>query len=573
MGVTESKLALVRLSAACSTAEKNGRNDIEDVLSDKQFIKCLASLWKRLPERSKKQIVPGFRRTRQATKTLQGQKITLSKETKSNIDLWGKSPSSFLGATPQEEFSTQKPCPVSELYGALSKIEIRSSGDIIRLRFLKVLFHHLKDRCCAVYLRQDAVDWMTARVVAAGLYDDDNDEISSKIKSWTYIGGKYDALCRDIGTKNVEQEFAYLSNLFFLPEDISDRFILKELPVKGDDRKRVIDSLMRRGIRELDQIATMDDLAHRVFSFLWNKVESSIGPNESEMIGVSAYLKDTRHLQGARIIRLQDGECGSPRRSDEMDSPCDTDQSSIAGETSQTDPMDTDHCQNAHATRQAHGPSIQPSNTNLAANIRQTDASRVQSNELPNQRSVPLSEERPTRAFHGQIDEPGVINATVCCPNLARDAQLSPDSRLSESFNPLNFPNLVLDAQVPPDSQVSESFNPLNFPNLVPGAQLPQGSHVSDAFNPLNFPNLVPDAQVPPDSQVSDAFNPLNFPNLIPDTQVPTDSRHSESFNHLNFPNLVLDVQLPQGSQISDAFNTLSFPNIALPSHGISVPQ
>ncbi|KAJ5111820.1 ATPase AAA-type [Penicillium alfredii] len=64
----------------------------------------------------------------------------------------------------------------------------------------------------------------------------------------------------------------------------------------GNDRKRVIGSLMRRGIRELDQIATIDDLAHRVFSLLWDKVESSIGHNESEMTGVSAYLKDTRHL-------------------------------------------------------------------------------------------------------------------------------------------------------------------------------------------------------------------------------------------------------------------------------------
>lgn len=36
MGVTDSKLALVKLSAACSTAEENGRNDIKHVLSDKQ---------------------------------------------------------------------------------------------------------------------------------------------------------------------------------------------------------------------------------------------------------------------------------------------------------------------------------------------------------------------------------------------------------------------------------------------------------------------------------------------------------------------------------------------------------
>lgn len=115
------------------------------------------------------------------------------------------------------------PCPVAEIYGALSETELRNSGDTIRLRFLKVLFHHLKDRCSTIYLRQDAVEWITVRVVAAGLGKGNKDEISSKIKSWTYIGGKYDALSRDIGTKNVAQEFAYLGNLFFLPEDVSDR--------------------------------------------------------------------------------------------------------------------------------------------------------------------------------------------------------------------------------------------------------------------------------------------------------------------------------------------------------------
>jgi hypothetical protein len=114
-------------------------------------------------------------------------------------------------------------CPVARYYQELSVAETRSAGDAIRLRFLKVIFHHLKDRFCVSYLRPDAVNWLATRVAAAGLDGRDAGQISDKIKKWAYLGGKYDALCRDIGNYKVTVDYRYLGNLIRLPEDVTDR--------------------------------------------------------------------------------------------------------------------------------------------------------------------------------------------------------------------------------------------------------------------------------------------------------------------------------------------------------------
>ncbi|KAJ5175708.1 uncharacterized protein N7482_001585 [Penicillium canariense] len=93
--------------------------------------------------------------------------------------------------------------------------------------------------------------------------------------------------------------------------------MLKELPVKGDARKKVIDSLVRRGIREVDDITTMNCLADRIFGTLWNRIESSIRPDEQQE-DVSASLMNWCQIQGARVIRLQNGDFRGPQRSNEI---------------------------------------------------------------------------------------------------------------------------------------------------------------------------------------------------------------------------------------------------------------
>lgn len=137
--------------------------------------------------------------------------------------MWANEPKSFLDPITHGKPVAEVTCLVATYYQELSVAEIRSAGDTIRLRFLKVIFHHLKDRFCVSYLRPDAVKWLATRVAAAGLDSGDTGKISDKIKNWAYLGGKYDALCRDIGNYKVAVDYKYLGNLIRLPEDVTDR--------------------------------------------------------------------------------------------------------------------------------------------------------------------------------------------------------------------------------------------------------------------------------------------------------------------------------------------------------------
>ncbi|CEJ55682.1 hypothetical protein PMG11_01928 [Penicillium brasilianum] len=151
---------------------------------------------------------------------------------------------------------------------------------------------------------------MATRVGAAGVDGNDSSKISDKIKHWAYLGGKYDALCRDIGNYNVAEDYKYLGNLIRLPEDMTDRFIRKELKVKGPDRKKEIDSLMRRGVyqsnKENDDI---DCLADTIFRHMWDQIEPYIPPDDIQHETAFYSLKDWRKLHGTRVLRLQNGDC------------------------------------------------------------------------------------------------------------------------------------------------------------------------------------------------------------------------------------------------------------------------
>ncbi|KAG0158435.1 hypothetical protein PDIDSM_5949 [Penicillium digitatum] len=291
MGITESKILLGKLATACSSAERNRQTGIQHVLSDKQFVKCLATLWNNLPGPSKDEIT-GRKRRRKSPKTVKDQQIEISALSKPNLSLWANKPESFLCPTTHEKPVAGLTSPVAMFYQELSVAETRSAGDAIRLRFLKVVFHHLKDRFCVSYLQPDAVNWLATRVAAAGLDGGDAGKISDKIKNWAYLGGKYDALCRDIGNYNVVEDCKYLGNLIRLPDDVTDRFVLKELKVKGPDREREVDSLTRRGVyqsnKENDDI---DCLADTIFGHMWNQIEPCIPPGDIECERIFCSLK------------------------------------------------------------------------------------------------------------------------------------------------------------------------------------------------------------------------------------------------------------------------------------------
>lgn len=185
---------------------------------------CLAKLWKHLPECSKEQIYPpGRSRIKNRLKKSKIERIHISESLQSNIDLWSNDHHSFLDPKRSTEHSSDAACPIATIYQGLTEAETRSSADLIRLRFLKVLFHHLQDRFCVTYLRLNSVEWMTRRVIAAGLDSSDEEKISLRIKDWACVGARYDALCRELGSYNAAQDYRYLGNLFRLPSDFTDR--------------------------------------------------------------------------------------------------------------------------------------------------------------------------------------------------------------------------------------------------------------------------------------------------------------------------------------------------------------
>lgn len=184
-------------------------------------------MWNNLPEPSKGEIIGRRRKCRitlsKGPKDKENEKIELTEPLKRNLILWTEDPDSFLLPNTNKELITQGVCPVAMFYGKLSEAEIQGAGDVIRLRFLKVLFYHLKERFCVTYQGATAIDWLTTRVSAAGLDNGDTSKISGKLKEWVYLGGKYDALCRDLGRYQVVEGYKYLGILIRLPDNFTDR--------------------------------------------------------------------------------------------------------------------------------------------------------------------------------------------------------------------------------------------------------------------------------------------------------------------------------------------------------------
>jgi hypothetical protein len=240
MGITDSKMLLMKLSSACSNAEEKGDDQVRDVLSDRQvrsyfistltqlikrqFVDCLAKIWKNLPESSKSRINPlGRKRSRKPPKS-KDQKVFLSDNLKSALGGWTDNPRSFFDEGESTDPFGLESCAIAASYETLLDTELRSVKDTIRLRFLKVLFYHLKDRFCVSRLRPNSIEWISQRISAAGLSDDDDtNSISNNVRRWAIVGAKYDALCKDLGEYNAAQDYSYLGNLFRLPSDVTDR--------------------------------------------------------------------------------------------------------------------------------------------------------------------------------------------------------------------------------------------------------------------------------------------------------------------------------------------------------------
>ena len=74
--------------------------------------------------------------------------------------------------------------------------------------------------------------------------------------------------------------------------------------MKGEDRHKVIRSLIGRGVCNIEKAEAMDSLADDVFGFLWNRIESSLQSEELGNRDFFAALKGNVHARPANLLQL-----------------------------------------------------------------------------------------------------------------------------------------------------------------------------------------------------------------------------------------------------------------------------
>ncbi|KAL5335636.1 hypothetical protein BJX70DRAFT_390556 [Aspergillus crustosus] len=275
MRLSESKVIVDTLSEACGKAEQTGIIDVKALLSKPEFVRSLRELWAHIPDKTRRSIYRQRKKTsyesrRVETQRLDMTKITPPQELLADVPSWTNNPWLFF----QEEGSILDltASPLSGMYQYLDGLELRRKIDIIRARFVKIVFHRLKERLNLRYMRSNCIDNVATIILNSGMTSYNLDDIKTKVTRWTDIGNRIDTLCRGIGG-SAGHENSHLGNLFCLPEDCHDELLLG---LAGPDRDQQIQRIKDRGILEVQDRPRWDNLAAKVFGVLWSKVEASI---------------------------------------------------------------------------------------------------------------------------------------------------------------------------------------------------------------------------------------------------------------------------------------------------------
>lgn len=98
-------------------------------------------------------------------------------------------------------------------------LERRRDNDLIRSRFLKVIFYTLKQGLGVERLHSHNLEIITQIISTSGLVENKPETIQTNISEWCKQGKKIDSLCRDVYGKDGAGH-RYLAVLFCLPEDV-----------------------------------------------------------------------------------------------------------------------------------------------------------------------------------------------------------------------------------------------------------------------------------------------------------------------------------------------------------------
>lgn len=104
-------------------------------------------------------------------------------------------------------------------YQLLIHFEHRRDNDLIRSRFLKVIFYALKQSMGLQRLHARSMEAIAQIISGSQLVPSPPDIIKSHLSDWSNEGKKLDDLCRDVQDQ-MNDGHGYLGILFCLPKDV-----------------------------------------------------------------------------------------------------------------------------------------------------------------------------------------------------------------------------------------------------------------------------------------------------------------------------------------------------------------
>ncbi|CAI7599311.1 unnamed protein product [Penicillium viridicatum] len=272
MGLSESKFMIQKLSYACENAEKQGSwsCQLNGFLQDPHIIQYIQTAWLQIPKETQQLITgkksPNPLALRRKRKKAVTSVITIPESVASQLSRWTLDSHDFLRESQNHDVNWEAPALVL-FYQLLIYFEHRRDNDLIRSRFLKVIFYALKESMGLQRLHAQSVEAIAQIISGSQLGRSSPETIKSHLSDWSNEGKKLDNLCRDIH-EDINDGHGYLDMLFCLPKDVGKEY-LRVLPQNGKERDYQIQQLRERGILAVERLEELTSLADEIYRYLW----------------------------------------------------------------------------------------------------------------------------------------------------------------------------------------------------------------------------------------------------------------------------------------------------------------
>lgn len=204
-------------------------------------MESLRQTWAYIPEKIRRSIGrrpnnKSFRRLRRRLGGANTSRIAVSQSFMANVPRWMDDSFSFFQEDENSLDLTRS--PLAESYQYLGRLNRRIKTNIIRARFIKILFPRLKERLCLRYLRSNDRETIARIISSSGTVTSCLDDIKKNVTRLTDEGGRIDRLCRNLGSVDTCKD-SHLGNLFCLPDDIHDELYVTWLKSSAKNADRI----------------------------------------------------------------------------------------------------------------------------------------------------------------------------------------------------------------------------------------------------------------------------------------------------------------------------------------------